>query len=131
GRGGGEAKGSGGAEGVSIDERLHRLEKGVELWGGTYVPPIAPEEWQRLVDKWTSVGGNGTAVREQRFQHVLISSSRASNAPPLAGAPRILFVVTSFDRGGRLGRALKGVVDKLDYMLMIMDEIREACEVRF
>lgn len=39
-------------------------------------------------------------------------------------------MVTSFDRGGRLGRALKGVVDKLDYMLMIMDEIREACEVR-
>ena len=39
-------------------------------------------------------------------------------------------MVTSFDRGGRLGDALKGVVDKLDYMLMIMDEIREACEVR-
>lgn len=49
---------------------------------------------------------------------------------PKAGAPRILFVVTSFDRGGRLGRHLRGMVDKLDYMLMIMDEIREACEVR-
>lgn len=42
-------------------------------------------------------------------------------------APRILFVITSFDRGTRL-LGTKGV-DKLDYVLMIADEIREACEV--
>ena len=39
-------------------------------------------------------------------------------------------VVTSFDRGNRLGSKFRGVVDKLDYVLMIMDEVREACEVR-
>lgn len=45
------------------------------------------------------------------------------------GTPRILFVVTSFDRGTRLGMGYKGL-DKLDYVLMIADEMREACEVR-
>lgn len=45
------------------------------------------------------------------------------------GYGRILYVITSFDRGRRLGREFKGV-DKLDYVLMMMDEMREACEVR-
>lgn len=44
------------------------------------------------------------------------------------GTPRILFVVTSFDRGTRLGTRYRGL-DKLDYVLMIADEMREACEV--
>lgn len=46
------------------------------------------------------------------------------------GAPRILFVITSFDRGRRLVRQIgPNNIDKLDYVLMIMDEVREACEV--
>lgn len=40
-------------------------------------------------------------------------------------------VVTSFDRGKRLGAGFRGSVDKLDFILMMMDEIREACEVCF
>lgn len=66
-------------------------------------------------------------------------TTAAARAPPTdctaaqaagaqAGAPRILLVITSFDRGRRLGTKVSGV-DKLDYVLMIMDEIREACEV--
>ena len=62
GGGGGGSEGNEDSGGLSLDERLHRLEKGVDLWGATYVPPIAPEEWQRLADKWTSEGRNGTAV---------------------------------------------------------------------
>lgn len=42
---------------------------------------------------------------------------------------RILFVITSFDRGARLGAGYRDV-DKLDYVLMMLDEMREACEVR-
>lgn len=58
---------------------------------------------------------------------------RSSVTHPLmrrqGGTPRILFVVTSFDRGTRLGMGYRGL-DKLDYVLMIADEMREACEVR-
>eukprot|EP00904_Undaria_pinnatifida_P007118 jgi/Undpi1/3536/HiC_scaffold_16.g06908.m1 len=43
---------------------------------------------------------------------------------------RILYVISSFDRGRRLGRHFKAV-DKLDYILMMMDEMREACEAGF
>lgn len=46
-----------------------------------------------------------------------------------AVAQKILYVITSFDRGKRLGRKFRGV-DKLDYVLMMADEMREACEVR-
>lgn len=46
------------------------------------------------------------------------------------GAPRILYVITSFDRGRRLGPQFRRVIDKLDYVLMIADEMREACEVQ-
>lgn len=42
-------------------------------------------------------------------------------------AGRILFVMTSFDRGRRLGPSFKK--DKLDFILLMMDEMREACEV--
>lgn len=40
---------------------------------------------------------------------------------------RILYVISSFDRGQRLGPFFD--VDKLDFILMMMDEMREACEV--
>lgn len=64
------------------------------------------------------------------FAHPLRVPRRATTQrqPDQAEAPRILFVVTSFDRGRRLGLRLNSV-DKLDYVLMIMDEIRGACEV--
>lgn len=48
------------AEGVwqsgaeSMDKRLHRLEIGKELWGATYVPPIAPERKKELIVKWSA-----------------------------------------------------------------------------
>lgn len=42
---------------------------------------------------------------------------------------RILYVVSSFDRGQRLAPKFRGH-DKLDFILMMMDEMREACEVR-
>lgn len=42
---------------------------------------------------------------------------------------RILYVISSFDRGQRLGKAFTQLNDKLDYILMMMDEMREACEV--
>lgn len=63
--------------------------------------------------------------------HSLLRVSRRTTTqrqPDQVEAPSILFVVTSFDRGRRLGLRGKGV-DKLDYVLMIMDEIRGACEV--
>lgn len=49
----------------------------------------------------------------------------------IEGKPRgrILYVITSFDRGARLGRGYSSV-DKMDYVLMMLDEMREACEVR-
>lgn len=41
---------------ASEEERIRRLEEGVNLWGGTYVPTI--EEWRRreLIDKWSPSG---------------------------------------------------------------------------
>lgn len=42
---------------------------------------------------------------------------------------RILLVVSSIDRGQRLGRKFRNL-DKMNYVLMMMDEMREACEVR-
>eukprot|EP00903_Cladosiphon_okamuranus_P005409 g5397.t1 len=121
-----------GAEAVELplEERLGRLETGIVLWGDTYVPPIAPNDKQRLIERWTkpaSADGrskNGTA------------KATSAECPPSdctssqAGAPRILFVVTSFDRGRRLGKKVVNV-DKLDYVLMIMDEIRGTCEAGF
>ncbi|CAN0210364.1 unnamed protein product, partial [Ectocarpus fasciculatus] len=47
---------------LPLEERLGRLETGVELWGATYVPPIAPEEMRRLTDKWTAPGATSGAA---------------------------------------------------------------------
>eukprot|EP00752_Nemacystus_decipiens_P001812 g1750.t1 len=114
-----QAAGGDAAE-MPLEERLARLEAGIALWGNTYVPPIAPDEKQRLIDRWSASAEdarkNGTAPGD-----LPVGAQRS--------APRILFVITSFDRGRRL-RTMKDV-DKLDYVLMIMDEIREACEAGF
>ncbi|CAM9388502.1 unnamed protein product [Choristocarpus tenellus] len=88
----------------SVKDRVETLEKGADMWGGTYVPPIGKEEKQRLVDSWTAGG-------EEK-------------------GGRILYVITSFDRGNRLGRKFRSV-DKLDFVLMMLDEMREACELGF
>eukprot|EP00903_Cladosiphon_okamuranus_P021243 g19515.t2 len=48
-----------------------------------------------------------------------------------AGGGRILYVISSFDRGERLGKMFTEKSDKLDFILMMMDEMREACEVGF
>lgn len=58
--------GEDGAEVVSIEERLHRMERGVELWGATYVPPIAPDERRGLLEKWTAPAGGGVGERVSR-----------------------------------------------------------------
>lgn len=57
--GGGGGDGDAPAPELPLEERLGRLEMGVELWGATYVPPIAPEEKQRLAKKWTIAGEAG------------------------------------------------------------------------
>lgn len=49
-----EAEGVWQSDAVSMDERLHRLEIGEELWGATYVPPIAPERKEELIVKWSA-----------------------------------------------------------------------------
>lgn len=49
-----EAEGMWQSDVVSMDERLHRLEIGEELWGATYVPPIAPERKEELIVKWSA-----------------------------------------------------------------------------
>ena len=61
--GGGGGGGGDGAAELPLEERLARLEAGVTLWGNTYVPPIAPDEKQRLIDRWSAEEGstNGTA----------------------------------------------------------------------
>lgn len=40
---------------LPLEERLGRLETGIVLWGNTYVPPIAPGEKQRLIERWTGI----------------------------------------------------------------------------
>lgn len=42
---------------------------------------------------------------------------------------RILYVISSFDRGQRLGKEFTDKLDKMDFILMMLDEMREACEV--
>lgn len=46
--------------------------------------------------------------------------------PPMG---RILYVISSFDRGQRLGKQFTNKLDKLDFVLLMLDEMREACEV--
>ncbi|CAM9961614.1 unnamed protein product, partial [Hapterophycus canaliculatus] len=101
---------------ASREERLDRLELGGELWNRTYVPPIDPARRLELIDVWSgnAARGNGSERKED---------------PASAQGGRILYVISSFDRGQRLGPAFE--VDKLDFVLMMMDEMREACEVGF
>lgn len=101
-----------GVEGSQDKERIRRLERGAELWAETYAPPVEPQRRRTLIDKYKWPGGGGGGVEP--------GSGR--------GAGRILFVITSFDRGQRLERDFTKV-DKLDYILMMMDEMREACQV--
>ena len=60
------------------------------------------------------------------FSHLQASMRSGTNE---TAAGRILFVVSTFDRGEST-RAFKGR-DKFDFILMMMDEMREACEVRW
>lgn len=97
---------------VSATERVWRLKRGAELWPGTYVPPIEPTRRRELIYKWSY-------------------GKRSEEAGATGGeSGRILYVISSYDRGKRLGLGYNGKVDKLDYILMMMDEMREACEVR-
>ncbi|CAM9585971.1 unnamed protein product [Scytosiphon promiscuus] len=83
-----ERTAAGGTDGVGGEEmerkeRVRRLERGAELWEGTYVPPIEPDRRRDLIAKWSLLG------RDYRE------------------------------------------VDKLDYILLMLDEMREACELGF
>eukprot|EP00752_Nemacystus_decipiens_P002171 g2067.t1 len=75
---------------------------------------------------WT---GNA-ARREDGGDGARIDVDGESENDAAASAGRILYVISSFDRGERLGPAFRGH-DKLDFILMMMDEMREACEVGF
>lgn len=37
----------------SMDERVRRMEVGIDLWGATYVPPIDPNRRKYLLEKWS------------------------------------------------------------------------------
>lgn len=50
--------------------RLSLLERGVQLWNATYVPPIEPVRRQELIDKWS-----GNAARLETSDHVSCSLS--------------------------------------------------------
>ncbi|CAM9558598.1 unnamed protein product [Ectocarpus fasciculatus] len=98
---------------VAATERVWRLKRGAELWPGTYVPPIEPLRRRELIYKWSY-------------------GKRPEEAGATGGeSGRILYVISSYDRGKRLGLGYDGKVDKLDYILMMMDEMREACEAGF
>lgn len=96
----------------ALKERIMTLVRGVQLWGATYVPPIEPVRRREMIHDWS-----GSRSRS--------SSSRKADQEN----GRILYVISSFDRGMRPGKEYRGV-DKLDFMLMMADEMREACEVR-
>ncbi|CAN0243234.1 unnamed protein product [Pylaiella littoralis] len=119
-------------------ERVRRLERGAELWGGTYAPPIEPERRRDLIEKWSarregndgerdggkekrpSVGAGDHHHHQQQQQQQHLRRDEG----------RVLYVISSFDRGKRLGQFYQHV-DKVDYILMMMDEMREACELGF
>ncbi|CAN0033648.1 unnamed protein product, partial [Ectocarpus sp. 8 AP-2014] len=99
---------------VAATERVWRLKRGAELWPGTYIPPIEPTRRRELIYKWSYGKGPEEAAGATGGE-----------------SGRILYVISSYDRGKRLGLGYDGKVDKLDYILMMMDEMREACEAGF
>ncbi|CAN0394916.1 unnamed protein product [Pylaiella littoralis] len=109
---------------AEIEERLRRASNAVNLWGETYVPPIEPVRRQEMIDKWSGKMWSPPANRQSNAT----DEKGGGTATPLG---RILYVISSFDRGQRLGKAFTQLNDKLDYILMMMDEMREACEVGF
>ncbi|CAB1108096.1 unnamed protein product [Ectocarpus sp. CCAP 1310/34] len=116
---------------ASVEERVHRMEEGVRLWGGTFVPPVEPTRRLELIDKWSGHAGRGRS-KTSNSQEVSSFDYRSSDGGENSrgdDAGRILFVMTSFDRGRRLGPSFKK--DKLDFILLMMDEMREACEAGF
>ncbi|CAM9113621.1 unnamed protein product [Ectocarpus sp. 8 AP-2014] len=110
---------------VSVEERVRRMEEGVRLWGGTFVPPVEPTRRLELIDKWSGNAGRGRTNTSSSQE----GGGDADENTRGDDAGRILFVMTSFDRGSRLGPSFKK--DKLDFILLLMDEIREACEAGF
>ncbi|CAM9935415.1 unnamed protein product [Ectocarpus sp. 4 AP-2014] len=107
---------------ASVEERVHRMEEGVRLWGGTFVPPVEPTRRLELIDKWSGNARRGRSNTSSSHE----GGADADENTRGDDAGRILFVMTSFDRGRRLGPSFKK--DKLDFMLLMMDEMREACE---
>ncbi|CAM9765718.1 unnamed protein product, partial [Ectocarpus fasciculatus] len=110
---------------ASVEERVHRMEQGVRLWGATFVPPVEPARRLELIDKWS---GNARR-RKSNTSSSQEGGGDADENTDGDDAGRILLVVTSFDRGRRLGPSFKK--DKLDFILLMMDEMREACEAGF
>ncbi|CAM9366612.1 unnamed protein product [Ectocarpus sp. 12 AP-2014] len=110
---------------ASVEERVHRMEEGVRLWGGTFVPPVEPTRRLELIDKWSGNAGRARSNTSSSQE----GGGDADDNTRGDDAGRILFVMTSFDRGRRLGPSFKK--DKLDFILLMMDEMREACEAGF
>lgn len=97
-----EAGGGGGGGDVMelpLEERLSRLEAGITLWGGTYVPPIAPDEKQRLIQRWTASaegsGGNGPATATATVGGEVdrwVRRAAAADSPDMSGPCYALFL---------------------------------------
>eukprot|EP00752_Nemacystus_decipiens_P009859 g8796.t1 len=102
---------------AAVEERIFRVNTGARLWEETYVPPIEPARRRELIEKWTGATWSPPE-----------SVTRKGHAPPTG---RILYVISSFDRGERLGKRFRNKTDKLNFVLMMLDEMREACEVGF
>lgn len=59
--------GSAPADDEKCEKRLSHVRAGVQLWNRTYVPPIAPEEKRRLLDKWTAEHHDGRVRARTRI----------------------------------------------------------------
>lgn len=57
--------------GLSMEERVDRIELGARLWNATYVPPIEPGRRLELVDKWS-----GNAARRNSSDRVSLGGGK-------------------------------------------------------
>eukprot|EP00752_Nemacystus_decipiens_P002193 g2087.t1 len=111
---------------AEVEERIYRLNTGTRLWEETYVPPIEPARRRDLIDKWTGATWSPPENAARKSEE---GRGIGTNTPRTDG--RILYVISSFDRGQRLGKKYADKLDKMDFVLMMLDEMREACEVGF
>ena len=63
---------------IKNKERVRRLERGSDLWGGTYAPPIEPQRRKELTEKWSDAqrGGGAHSVRDNVVRPGLQAGAR-------------------------------------------------------